>query len=354
MKTYAFATNRITNETNFICAFDAIRIKKTDDVRYQSLYFWYELKGIKYPVYPKFSSKTQRAYFAFYNKPDEITNDGGGETLTHYVAKKALLNLSRLHLVNEKKRIDLCIHVNKDKSCNEKRFDFEDVFYADVYYELDKRQEYYYKWYGKLVLEVAVTHKVDNHKRLIFEQNNVPIFEVTISKKMIKNFGLETPGAEISECRIIKAIENMTKMFERSIYGNFISNPSSEEYELMIKYKEEIQQFKDKRDNEEKEYLHTRFKRIEEEKRLQEHQLHNSYYDSIIQKNEQVKQINEKLLKDNKNLSQELDIEKEKNSKLFEENEQLSELNHKFSELNYTFKHFFLLLWNKIILKIKK
>ena len=28
MKTYAFATNRITNETNFICAFDAIRIKK--------------------------------------------------------------------------------------------------------------------------------------------------------------------------------------------------------------------------------------------------------------------------------------------------------------------------------------
>jgi len=340
MKIYAFATNIITNSTIFICAFDAIRIRETDYNRYKSLDFYYEINGMKYQVYPKFSSKTQRAYFAFYNKPVGITNDGGGETLTHYVVKNALLKLSKLHLVNNKKNIDLYISVNKDKSCNEKRFDFEDTLYADVYYELNKYQEYYYKWYGKLVLEIAVTHKVDSNKRSMFEKNNIPIFEVKIGEKMINEFGLETPGAKISEIRIKKAIENMTKIFEKNIYGDFISNPSSEEYKLMIKYKNEIKQFKDKRDTEEKEYLITRSKRIEEEKILREHQLYNTYYESVIQENENVKHINEKLL-------QELDIAKEKYIKLSKENEQ-------FSELNYTFKHFLALLWNKIRLKIKK
>lgn len=339
MKTYAFATNRITNKTIFICAFDAIRIKEKDYNRYQYLVFNYEINGMQYKVYPKFSSKTQKAYFAFYNKPDGITNDVGGETLTHYVAKTALLNLSQLHLVNNNKKIDLYISVNKDKSCNEKRFDFEDTFYADVYYELDKNQEYYYKWYGKLVLEVALTHKVDSNKRSIFEKNNIPIFEVKIGKKMIEDFKLETPNEEISESRIKKAIESMTKIFQRNIYGDFISNPSSEEYKLMINYKDEIMQFKNKRDKEEEKYLITQSKRIKEEKILREHQLHNAYYESVIQENENVKHINEKLL-------QELDITKEKYNKLFEENKQ-------FSELNYTFKHFFVLLWNKIILKIK-
>lgn len=340
MKTYAFATNRTTNSTIFICAFDAIRIKETDYIRYKSLDFLYEINGKKYRVYPKFSKSTQKAYFAFYNKPDGINTDGGGETLTHYVAKTALLNLSQLHLVNNKKRIDLYINVNKEKNCNEKRFDFEDTFYADVYYELDKHQEHYYKWYGILVLEVAVTHKVDSNKRSIFEKNNLPIFEIKIGEKMIKEFGLETPGAKISEDRIKKAIDKMTKIFERNIYGDFISNPSSEEYELMIKFQKEIQQFKDKRDKEEEKYLIIHSKRIEEEKLLLKHKSNNTYYESVIQENRNVKHINEQLL-------QELDVAKEKYIKLSKESDQ-------FSELNYTFKHFLVLLWNKIILKIKK
>lgn len=347
MKTYAFATNRITNDTNFMCAFDAIRLKEKDYKGYKLLDFYYKINGEEYPVYPRFSLSTQRAYFVFYNRPDGINTDGGGETLTHYVAKNALLNLSKLHLVNDKKEIDLCIRVNKEKSCNEKRFDFEDTFYADVYYELDKHQEYYYKWYGVLVLEVEITHKDDKNKCSLFEKNNVPIFEVKISKKMIDDFGLETSGAKISEDRIEKAIINMTKIFEKNIYGDFISNPSSEEYELMNKYKNEIKQFKDRRDREEKDYLVARSKRIEEERLLNEYQLHNNYYESIIQENEDVKNINENLSQKNEKLSQELDIAKEKNVKLSIENE-------RFNELNYAFKHFLVLLWNKIIMKMKK
>ncbi len=340
MKTYAFATSKITNSTIFICAFDAIRIKETNNKRYKSLDFHYEINGKKYRVYPKFSKSTQKAYFAFYNKPNGINTDGGGETLTHYVAKTALLNLSQLHLVNNRKNIDLYISINKNKSCNEKRFDFEDTFYADVYYELDERQEYYYKWYGKLVLEVEVTHKVDSNKRLTFEKNNVPIFEVKISEKMKNEFGLETPGAKITESRIKTAIEKMTKIFEKNIYGDFISNPSSEEYKTMIKFRKEIRQFENKRNEEENKYLITHSKRIEEENLLREYKSHNTYYELVIRENEKIKHLNKKL-------SKELDIAKEQCSKLSKENEQ-------FNELNYAFKHFLVLLWDKIILKIKK
>lgn len=340
MKTYAFATNRITNDTNFMCAFDTIRIKEKDPKSYKLLDFYYEINGEKYPVYPRFNSSTQRAYFVFYNKPDGINTDGGGETLTYYAAKKALLNLTKLHLVNERKNIDLYIKVNKEKSCNEKRFDFEDTFYADVYYELDKEQEYYCKWYGQLVLEVEVTHKVDRNKSCIFEKNNVPIFELKINKKLIDKLGLETPGAPISEVRIQKTIQNMTKMFEKKIYGDFISNPSSKEYIVMEKYKNEINQLKEKIDKENHEFLIAHNKRIEEEKRLSEYQLNNDYYESIIQENINLKHSNERLLI-------ELNNAKEKC------NRTNSEID-KFNKLNYVFKHFFVILWNKIVSELKE
>ena len=52
----------------------------------------------------QFSKSTQKAYFAFYNKPDGINADGSGEILTHFVAKTALLNLSKSHSVIQENR----------------------------------------------------------------------------------------------------------------------------------------------------------------------------------------------------------------------------------------------------------
>lgn len=245
MKSYAIAINNFTGDESTISAFDAFLLREENNCEYKKLTLYYEVIDDEYKVFPRFNKSTQRAHFVFYTKNNNlIQSDSEGESLTHYVAKTALANLSTLHLVNKKKDIDLYLNVTEGE--NEKFFDFSEQFRADVYYEFNKNQvgaigkRCYYKWYGKLVIEVVVTHKTNYNKYKTFEENGIPIFEVSISKTLRNKLKLDEPGIPLTQKRKNKAIFEMKKFFSKNIYGKFISNPSSEEYVIMSQYKEEI------------------------------------------------------------------------------------------------------------------
>ena len=114
MKSYAIAINKFTGDESTISAFDAFLLREENNSEYKKLTLYYEVIDDEYKVFPRFNKSTQRAHFVFYTKNDNsIQSDSEGESLTHYVAKTALANLSTLHLVNKKNNIDLYLNVTK-------------------------------------------------------------------------------------------------------------------------------------------------------------------------------------------------------------------------------------------------
>ena len=111
MKSYAIAINNFTGDESTISAFDAFLLREENNSEYKKLTLYYEVIDDEYKVFPRFNKSTQRAHFVFYTKNDNsIQSDSEGESLTHYVAKTALANLSTLHLVNKKNNIYYISH----------------------------------------------------------------------------------------------------------------------------------------------------------------------------------------------------------------------------------------------------
>ena len=222
MKSNAIVINNFTGTKSTISAFDAFLLREENNREYKKLTLYYEIVDDEYRVFPRFNKSTQRAHFVFYSKNNNlIQSDSEGESLTHYVAKKALANLSTLHLVN--KNIDLYLNVTKGE--DEKTFDFTN-YRADVYYEIDKNQSskeskgYFFKWNEKFVIEVVVTHKTNYNKYKTFEKNGIPIFEVSISDKIRKRFELDKPGIPLTQERRNMAITEMQNIFEKIFMVN--------------------------------------------------------------------------------------------------------------------------------------
>jgi len=285
MKTRALAVDISTGKEKIVTAFDAIYMREYSAKEYKNIVFYYkESKNVRFEMIPKFLKEKNIAFFAFKSdsKPENVFEDEG-ESLTHYAAKKALARLKKLKLIDYDTNTQL--HLNVIKGENEKLFDFQKPYYADVYFEIDKNQDgdmkkYFYKWNEQLAIEIFVSHKVSKEKSEEFYKNNIPIFEVKIPKRTRDKFEFEN-CKELSKDRIEKVVNNMQRMFEKGIRGNFISNPSGKEYEQMCKYKEEIEKFRTARDNAEKEYNSAQQKLEAINKQLKEAESKKEYYEIL-------------------------------------------------------------------------
>ncbi|MBU5420090.1 hypothetical protein KQI11_08145 [Acetanaerobacterium sp. MSJ-12] len=249
MKTLAIV-KKADGEVRRISAFQAYREERFQGKRhvYFSIYYPDEEMTL---VYLK---NTKTAFFRYKkgsnfavsknNSPD----NGEGESSIHYIAKEALSRLTKLTLVSSQTTITAFV---SGKATVEKRFDLENkTYFADVYFNLERTEpkEYRYRWYDQIALEICITHKVELEKAADFEKNIIPLFEVTLPKKTCEKFDLDKAKSEYSDNEIESRIVNMQKMFEKQIFGCFLSNPFSMEYLEMQRYKSEIDKFKSKRD----------------------------------------------------------------------------------------------------------
>ena len=286
MKTRALAVNAKNKKEKIVTAFDAVCLREFSKPEFDELKFYYmDLSNERYEMTPKFIQGKNTAFFAFKadNIPESYSEDEG-ESLTHYVAKKALTRLEILHLIDVKANVELQLKVVKGE--NEKRFELDKPYYADVFFKLDSKQnkdmkKYFYKWGEKLVIEIFVSHKVSAEKSNSFSKYNIPIFEVMISKRTRDKFELENCD-KLSKERIEQAINNMQKMFEKGIRGVFISDPETEEYKTMCRYKEEIEKFRSARDEAEREYSDVQQKLIAINKELEMSESKKEYYDNRV------------------------------------------------------------------------
>ena len=140
----------------------------------------------------------------------------------------------------------ITVYVNADETVDEKTIHYGDIPYrVDLYFSVERTEpkEYLYKWGGVLAIEVEVTHKTETQKKNHLLEMEIPVFEIKLSKKIMRQYKHE-------ELLTDDDIHNMhlqfSNMFKRNIYGKFISNPIRKEYSEMLDYIKEIQLYKEK------------------------------------------------------------------------------------------------------------
>lgn len=241
MKTIATAQNKETNERFEITAYSAYQLKENNPSYFKKLIFWKDKSETPHEL-----TLVQKKHYFFRYKvsPPFIPGDSDNESVKHQIAKEELSKLRILPLVQNDEKIT--VYVNADETIDEKTIHYGDIPYrVDLYFSVEKTEpkEYLYKWGGVLAIEVEVTHKTETQKKNHLLEMGIPVFEIKLSKKIIRQYKHE-------ELLTNDDIHNMhlqfSNMFKRNIYGKFISNPIRKEYFEMIDYEKEMQLYEEK------------------------------------------------------------------------------------------------------------
>lgn len=169
---------------------------------------------------------------SFFRYLGNTNNNGEFESVSHSVYKEILKEMDILNLVVNERKIKLYVSFS----------DMEYYFYvnnndryADVFIRFEKSEpeEYFYKWNGRLCIEIKHTHAVDKSKIIDFYKEGIPIFEHTISKKLMISDNIS------SEEELLNQKSFIAKKLSEKIYGKLISDPSAEEFNLILKLQKE-------------------------------------------------------------------------------------------------------------------
>lgn len=174
---------------------------------------------------------------SFFRYSGRTNGNGSLESISHSTYKDILNEMGTLNLVINSQQISL------DVSYSDIEYFFKangNDYYADVFIFFKKSfpEEYYYKWGGKLCIEINHTHAVEKRKIDDCYKQGIAVFEHSISKKLQMNENVQTEEELLHQKNFI------TKKLSEKIYGRLISNPSTEEYIMLQKLKSENETLK--------------------------------------------------------------------------------------------------------------
>lgn len=241
MKTIAIAQNKETNEKFEVTAYSAHQLRENNPSYFKKLIFWKDKSETPHELT---LVKMTCCFFRYKNSPPFIGNASDNESAKHQIAKEELSKLRILHLVQNDEKI--IVYVNTDETVTEKTIYYDNIPYkVDLYFSIEKTEpkEYFYRWGGILAIEVEVTHKTEPQKKKHLFEIGIPVFEIKLSKKIIKQYKHEEL---LTDDDIYNMHLQFSNMFQRNIYGKFISNPIRKEYFEMLDYAQEILFYKEK------------------------------------------------------------------------------------------------------------
>ncbi len=175
--------------------------------------------------------KYYKSYFKYYPGQSSHSIE---ETVPHELFKDIIGNMSQLTLRSNHRDIILFI----SESDIEHKFKANgNTYYADIFFKFYKSipEEYFYKWNGELCFEIKHTHAVEAKKHRDCYKEGIAIFEHSISSNYVNM--ISRIINEQSENAVVSLITNALKEY---IYGEFISDPESEEFKMINRLNNEI------------------------------------------------------------------------------------------------------------------
>lgn len=211
---------------------NVLKMKQESPAEYEKLTF-YSTQADK--QYRARMTPVKNGFFRYIeNMKGGNNEDGDNESISHSTAISVLSELSEITFVIGKKSYQLKF----TEFLIEPRLQFENrnVYYPDLIGCFSSKCDLAEKWNGKVAIEVAVNHKCEQTKIKDFFAHNIPIIEVTLTKKMIflKEFQNKSYDSEDLE----KYYDFLKSKFKDHVYGNILSDPIPANYyveELKLK-----------------------------------------------------------------------------------------------------------------------
>jgi hypothetical protein len=169
--------------------------------------------------------KNGATFFSYKNSADSRNGDDGGESLTHYLFKKALAGLSgtQLKLRNAGEHTITISHGEMEKIIPTE----DDKYRADVYWHFTSTSSLGLKWSGELYVEVKHGHPVPKEKQENLKKSRVPVIEVPVLELFEYPFEGEDTTDLLEEAHVNRVRNILQKGF---LTGWIINNPRSVAY----------------------------------------------------------------------------------------------------------------------------
>lgn len=225
--------NPSQNRTFYI--WEVLKIKQKYPEVYEKLTFYSTQKSEKNRSK---MTPVRNGFFRYIeNMKGGNNEDGDNETISHSMAILALSELKEITFIIDKKSYQLKF----TEFLIEPRLQFENdkVYYPDLIGYFSSKCDLAEKWNGKVAIEVAVNHKCEPTKIKDFFAHNIPIIEVTLTKKMI--FLQEFQNKSYDSEDLEKYYNFLKSKFKDHVYGAILSDPIPANYyveELKLKQME--------------------------------------------------------------------------------------------------------------------
>lgn len=176
-----FAYLKTSTGFQFVTVYQAIKMKNRQIKNKDAQLLFYDTpnENIGELLFPKRTSKNGRsAHFSYY--PSSKHAGVASETsMTHKIYELAIANMHKLKLFIFGEEIVLYIERAYPEYFVKTNYN---SYYIDVYLILQgtEPKSYYYKWGGKIAIEICVSHKVDKSKANDLETMKIQVCEIKI------------------------------------------------------------------------------------------------------------------------------------------------------------------------------
>lgn len=193
-------------------------------------------------VFPKRSSTDGKAaHFSYYSGS---THEGVGSemTMSHKLYEIVYSEASRLLL--DEFGTQIVVYIKNASPEYVYRTSYN-LYRIDIMLELERTEPllYYYKWNGKLALEIAVTHKVEKSKINDLTENGIQIFQVKIYDNQrvpedIYNEEQHEHYKQIIRKRVEKSNYKVVGRYVNNVFPEAGSN-MEERYTILVNFEKE-------------------------------------------------------------------------------------------------------------------
>lgn len=279
------------------------------------------------PMFPKRTSKNGRgAHFCYYPGSKHI-GIATETSMTHQIYQLAVSQMKELKLYTFGEEITLYIDMAMPEYFIKTEYN---SYFIDVFLKLKgtEPKSFFYKWGGKIAIEVLVSHKVDRSKANDLRKLGIQVFE-------LKVYHNQRISEDIENTRQFSEYTNliMKRIIKNKNVGKFVNDVIPVKgslwewrYLQLIKFEQEVQelkkrieqnekQLKEQEDNIEKysrQFCCLMNKKQELEREIEEREKTLYIIESGIDSNKELIRKNQILEENNRSLESALSVEKEK------------------------------------------
>lgn len=232
-----------------VSIFKALEIKRNHINNVHSPYTFYDTKNIvnQRELRPVREGKGhRRAHFKYIDGMVGNVNGNGQESISHQVAKDVISSMDEINL----QIFDENVRIIVDKATVEyyKRLG-ENEYYIDVWIEFSRCSpaSYYYKWNGRIAIEIFVTHAMDDSKKNDFKLHDIPCVQIDLSDK---KFWISEEN--FNENTFKYGFNRYSKLFEEKIICSYPrkgvqcqDEDMKEKYEVLMNFEVECKNLKE-------------------------------------------------------------------------------------------------------------